>query len=89
MTPQPGKQTIPMHILAYIPRSKTNQTKKFGQLIEYNMRNIFLEKSNTKCGREGLTVWNAIKFVFIVCPSGGLPKYTKIIKVLITCFYLL
>ena len=25
---------------------------KFGQLIEYNMRNIFVEKSYTKCGRE-------------------------------------
>ena len=25
---------------------------KFGQLIEYNMKNIFLEKSNTKCGGE-------------------------------------
>ena len=25
---------------------------KFGQLIEYNMRNIFLEKSYTKSGRE-------------------------------------
>ena len=25
---------------------------KFGQLIEYNMRNIFLEKLYTKCGRE-------------------------------------
>ena len=25
---------------------------KFGQLIEYNMRNIFLEKSFTKCGGE-------------------------------------
>ena len=25
---------------------------KFGQLIEYNKRNIFLEKSHTKCGRE-------------------------------------
>ena len=25
---------------------------KFGQLIEYNMRNIFVEKSNTKCGEE-------------------------------------
>ena len=23
---------------------------KFGQLIEYNFRNIFLEKSYTKCG---------------------------------------
>ena len=25
---------------------------KFGQLIEYNMRNYFLEKSYTKCGGE-------------------------------------
>ena len=25
---------------------------KFGQLIEYNMRNIFLEKSYTICGGE-------------------------------------
>ena len=24
----------------------------FGQFIEYNMRNIFLEKSYTKCGGE-------------------------------------
>ena len=24
----------------------------FGQLIEYNIRNIFLEKSYTKCGGE-------------------------------------
>ena len=25
---------------------------KFGQLIEYNMKNIFIEKSYTKCGGE-------------------------------------
>ena len=25
---------------------------KFGQLIEHNMRNIFVEKSCTKCGGE-------------------------------------
>ena len=25
---------------------------KFGQLIEYNMRNIFVEKSYTKCAGE-------------------------------------
>ena len=25
---------------------------EFGELIEYNMTNIFLEKSFTKCGRE-------------------------------------
>ena len=33
-------------------RSKDNQTIKFGQLIDYSMRNIFLEKSYTKCGGE-------------------------------------
>ena len=27
---------------------------KFGQLIEYNMRNIFLEKSYTKFGGESI-----------------------------------
>ena len=25
---------------------------KFGQIIKYNIRDIFLEKSFTKCGRE-------------------------------------
>ena len=35
-----------------ISRSKGNQAMKFGQLIEYNMKNIFLEKSHTKCGGE-------------------------------------
>ena len=49
MTLQPGKQTIAIHILPYISRSKDNQTMKFGQIIEYNMRKIFLEKSYTKC----------------------------------------
>ena len=41
---QPGKQTIATHILANISRSKGNQATKFGQLIESNMGNIFVEK---------------------------------------------
>ena len=41
-----------MHVLTNIPRSKDNQVMKFGQLIEYNMRKFFLEKSYTKCGGE-------------------------------------
>ena len=49
---QPGKQTIAMHILPNISRSKGSQIMKFGQLIEYNMRKNFLEKSYTKCGGE-------------------------------------
>ena len=35
-----------------ISRSKGNHTVKFDQLIESSMRNIFLEKSYTKCGGE-------------------------------------
>ena len=41
-----------MHILHDISRSKGNQAMKFGQLIEYNMRNILVEKSYTKCAGE-------------------------------------
>ena len=53
MTSQTGKRTIVTHILPNISISKGNETIKFGQLIEYNMRNIFLEKLYTKC--EGKT----------------------------------
>ena len=52
MTSQPGLQTIAIHILPNIVRSEGNQTMKFGQLIEYNMRSIFVEKSYTKCAGE-------------------------------------
>ena len=41
-----------MHILANVSRSKGNQTMKFGQLIEYNMIAICVEKSFSKCGGE-------------------------------------
>ena len=37
-------------MLPNILRSKGNQTMKFVQLIERNMRNTFLEKSYTKNG---------------------------------------
>ena len=55
MTSQPGQQIIVIHILPNISRSKDNQTMKFGQLIECNIRNIFLGKSYTKCGGETST----------------------------------
>ena len=48
MTSQPGKQTIIMYILPNISSSRGNQTMKFGQLIEYDMKNIFLENSCIK-----------------------------------------
>ena len=62
------------------------------------------KKSYTKCGGETSsksfyknskiehisesTLLNFLKFVFIVCPSVGLPKYTKT-EVLTTCFDLM
>ena len=52
MTSQHGKQTIVIHVLPSILRNKENQALKFGQLREYNMKNIFLEKPYTKCGGE-------------------------------------
>ena len=52
MTSQPGWQTIVIHILPNISRCKGNQTMKFGQLIEYDLWNIFLEKPYTKCDGE-------------------------------------
>ena len=39
-------------MLPNISRSKGNQKMKFGQLIEYNIRNIFVEKSYTKYAGE-------------------------------------
>ena len=44
LTLQPSKQAVAIHILRSISRSIANQAKKFGQLIEQNMKNIFLEK---------------------------------------------
>ena len=52
MTSQPGYQTMSIHILTSISRSKGNQVTKFGQLIKYNMRNIFLQKSYSNFGAE-------------------------------------
>ena len=42
MLSQPGLQTIAIHILPNISQSKGNQTMKFGQLMEYNKRPLFI-----------------------------------------------
>ena len=48
MTLQPGQETITIHILPKISRNKDSQSMTFDQLIEYNKRNIFLQKSQEK-----------------------------------------
>ena len=40
------------HIFPNISRSKGNQTVRFGQFLEYNIRNIFVQKSCGKWGSE-------------------------------------
>ena len=52
MTCKLGNKIIAIHMLPNISRSKGNQTMKFDHLIEYDMKNIFLENLYWKCGGE-------------------------------------
>ena len=94
MTSQIGKQLQN----TYCPISQAVKTTRHWK---YKMRNIFLEKSFTRCGGETSPrpflknqicayLWiNSLRF-YTVCfyyPSRGLSKYIES-KVKITCFYL-
>ena len=46
MLPQPGKQL--QYTLRNISQSKYNQTMKFGQVMEYNKKNIIKKKTRRK-----------------------------------------
>ena len=52
MTSKTGKQPMAIQILTNISRSEVNQEMKLGQLIEYNMRNVFLKQSYSESGGE-------------------------------------
>ena len=52
MTSQTGQKVIIIHILPNTSKSKGNWEIKLGQLIKYNVRNIFFQKSSTKLGRK-------------------------------------
>ena len=54
-TSQPVKQTSAVHILLNTSGSKDIGIMKFGHLIEYNMTDIFLEKSCTESGEETIS----------------------------------
>ena len=65
MTSHPSLQAI-----ANISRSKDKQTMKFGLVIEYNMRSIFVEKTCTK--RAGETIPRPLsKKIEIECIPGS------------------
>ena len=44
MTPKTENQVIAIYRVPTLSRSKYNHVMKFGQLIEYKMRNNFLQK---------------------------------------------
>ena len=54
VTSETELQIILIHISHNIPRSQVNQKMKFGQLIDYNTRKVFLEKSYPACGGEAI-----------------------------------
>ena len=75
MTSQPGLQTIAIHILPNISQSKGNKTMKFGLLIEYNKRNIYLQKLCSKWVKESnsrprFIFWKKLNMCWWRIPSG-------------------
>ena len=79
---QTDYQAFAVHIFANISRSKGNQAIKFDQLIEYNIRNIFLEKSYTKLGREAIPRPFSKKSKLSV----SLDQYSKVLYILFLLF---
>ena len=76
---------------------------RFGQLLEYNMKNSFLKKSYRKCGGETISRHFSKKSklrispdqypkvlysLFLLCGKWGLSKYIET-KLQTTCFYLI
>ena len=55
MTPPSGQQIVTIQIMQILPnisRYKGNQAMKFGQLIKYNVRNIFFKNhAENEAGR--------------------------------------
>ena len=64
MTLQTGQQIVAIQILPNISRNKSNETMTFGQLIEYNMKTIFLEKPCAKCDAKAIVPDSFIKIKF-------------------------
>ena len=69
-------------MLTNISTNKGNQEMKFGQLIKYNLRNIFLEKSYTKYGGETIprSFFKKLKL------SISLDQYSKNLYILFLLF---
>ena len=71
-----------MHLLPNFSRSTGNETMKFGQLIEHNLRNIFVEKSYTKCAAETIPRSFSKKSKLRI----SLDQYSKVLDILFIFF---
>ena len=89
MTSETGKQISALYTFPNISKSKDNQTMKFVQLIECNMRNIFSKKSHAQNALDKLFPdpfiknqdWESLKFntvCFFCMPSRGLQNILKL-----------
>ena len=82
MMSQPSKKTIAIHIFTNISRSKGNQAMKFSQLIACNIKNIFLEKSCTKCSKKTIPRPFSKKLKLSI----SLDQYCKVFCILVKFF---
>ena len=57
-------------------------TTKFPEILEYNLRNIFLEKSYTKCGGEAIPRPFSKKSKLTI----SLDQYFKVLYILLSLF---
>ena len=71
MTSQPRQQTIAVRLLPNISRNKSDQTMKFGQAIDHNKWNIFIQKLCRKWGKETRPL-----FIFKKCLIWGKSKWS-------------
>ena len=69
-------------MLTNISRIKDNQAMKFGQLMEYNLRNIFLEESYTQYGEETIPRPFFKKLILSISPD----QYSKVLYILFLLF---
>ena len=93
MTSQTGILTITIRILSNFSWSKSSQTMKFILLIEYKMRNIFLEKSSPNSfykNQNWAYRWINILNCYKLCCYDMSKSSSKCpsVQVLTTCFYL-
>ena len=77
MTSQTEKKINAILILPYISRSKGSQTTKFGQLMKYNLKEIFFSKIMRKMKQGDELFLFFKKALYEIKASGHDPSFNK------------